>query len=79
MFARFASGNNADLVATSVAMTHNQHSHVCAQTKQDETVFIDRMFRVLDQTGKVVQKNRGRFAEVDAMFAPIRRRFRLVP
>lgn len=52
-------------------MTDDQESQVGADTEEDETLFAFRMVRVVDELGAIINENRFRLFEADAVLPGI--------
>jgi hypothetical protein len=57
-------------------VTYDQQAQRRTQAEQDEPFFVIRMVRVVDQHRVVVEKNRLRFLERNAVLAPFSAFFR---
>jgi hypothetical protein len=68
-----------DLIRFSIAMADDQSSKHGAQTKKDESIFLLRVFGVIEQEGMLIREDRGSLLKGHAVFPLILPILSLIP
>ena len=80
MSASLASRDDSyDATVTAITVTNQKQSQRPTQTKENKTIFINRVIWVVNQFGPFVDENRFRLLKTDPVLLCVCRRFALVP
>lgn len=77
---RLPCGDDADdLTLAPVAVTNQRHAKRTAEPQQDKSALVFRMVRIINQARLLVEKNRLRLLEGNAMFSQVGCGLAIVP